>query len=255
MLKDFINDVKNQPLWYEMPLGVLSIKGVDAKDFLQRMSTNDLSNLSEKKSLCTAFINSKGRMVDFVHVFAKNSDEFLLVSSHTDAQILAEWLEKFHFIEDFSITINQEFSCFYVLGPVLASKNAQILDTGFSIEGIGSFSLLLDKIAPSGKNMSFEIFDTLRVAALMPLAPSEINDCFMPQNINLQSFIAQKGCYIGQEVILKALTYQKQAKKLLGVKLSQDQWTKKAIEEGELLSIAPIYQEGLINALVISKGL
>lgn len=239
-----INELKTGTLWHQRAQAVLFIKGPEALDFLQRMSTNDLLG---KLPLATSFINSKGRMVDYVVVFPEK-DGYLLLSSHQDPQILFDWLEKFHFIEDFSLEVEPK-PCFYVFAKDCQSQSGNLVfETNFLVHDLIKVHVLLGE-QPQGEPIDAAIFDTLRIAALMPLAPSEINDAYMPQNINLLSSIAQKGCYIGQEVILKALTYQKNVKILEGQKLSFEDYSNEDL--GPYSSRAPLFYEGFFNALTI----
>lgn len=239
-----VQKLKNgETFYYQRPQAIFSMTGPDAKDFLERMSTNLVPN---DKPLMTSFINSKGRMVDAVVIFQQDGS-LKLLSSHEDPNILSEWLERFHFIEDFSLEIDHELSCFYIFGPTdePAYENFS-LDLGG--QTVPTY-VVLSKNPPEAQKLDHETFETLRIAACIPLAPSEINDGFMPQNINLSKTIAQKGCYIGQEVILKALTYQKNVKQLVGLKLSYEQLS----DATGFLSKAPVFYDGLINALVIEQ--
>lgn len=241
-------------------LGVLSIKGPEAKDFLQRMSTADLKNLEATQSTTTCFLNKNGRLVDRVLVAAQGSDEFLLISSFSENSRLEEWLSNFHFIEDFSIERHEAKASLVLTWtdycPPLCLWQSVMK---------GSFSL---KIAVQFDDADYPIldqksFETLRVASSMPWAHYEISEQFMPQNVGLSGDIsADKGCYIGQEVIAKAITYQKNPKRLAGVKLSESAWQQLKIgtrvsEEqglsGQILSKAPYFVNGLINALAICE--
>jgi folate-binding protein YgfZ len=243
-IKSAINSLENHEiLSHKTPEAILSITGPDALEFINRMSTNLVSN---NIPIATCFINNKGRMVDYVRVFP-DQDKFFLLSSHKDPHILLNWLNKFHFIEELVINIESEISGFYLFsknisGPLLAKSP-------FSLPQAEIFITLATK--PQGINIGADIFDTLRIASMMPMAPNEINEQWMPQNINLLGSIAQKGCYIGQEVILKALTYQKNVKNLLGAKLSLRDWQN--LDPKALSSKAPVYLEGFINALFIKN--
>jgi folate-binding protein YgfZ len=67
-----------------------------------------------------------------------------------------------------------------------------------------------------------EAYDTYRIEQGIPIAPNEINDEYNPLDANLNDLIDfKKGCYIGQEVIARLDTYDKDQKKLVGVKLNE----------------------------------
>src|SRR5580700_3224715 len=82
-------------LFHRADLAILSIKGPDSRNFLQRLSSNDLSKLNITSPLCTCFLNQKGRMVDLVYVFEQDHDHFILVSSFKNPHVLLDWLNKF----------------------------------------------------------------------------------------------------------------------------------------------------------------
>lgn len=249
---------------YREPRGVLSIKGKDARDFLQRMSTNDVSKLSKTSPIETCFINNKGRMVDHCLIFQKGEDDFVLVSSHPHGDVLKSWLLQFQFVEDFElIDLSHDLPFTMVIADSLSLNHEMWikcfqhkLNNGHILNFFG----ILGEVAVNTVPITEDEWQTLRISALMPAVPNEINDTFMPQNINLDAFIAlDKGCYIGQEVIAKALTYQKNKKVLGGAVLTPILFEapKKGLIEDSLgrrariTSLAPLYFEGEINALAV----
>ncbi len=241
-------------------LGLLSIKGPDAKAFLHNMSTADMRDLKTGQSKTTCFLNKLGRIVDRALVVAKDDDEFLLVSSFSDSTRLETWLSTFHFIEDFRLESFKEKASLFLTW----TESCPPLCLWQSVMK-GSFSLkialsLAETPYPSLDQKSWE---TLRIASSMPWAPYEINEQFMPQNIGLmQDISSDKGCYLGQEVIAKAITYQKHPKRMAGVKLSENAWQQLKVGDivsdeqhghGQILSQAPYFVNGLINALAICE--
>lgn len=249
---------------YTPARALIRVFGPDAQTFLSRLSTNDLSVLANKTFTQTSFTNNKGRMIDHCLVFAQKPDEIILVSSHADVSILIAWLEQYHFVEDLAILPHAHDTCHYVI----ARADAPIADASF----IWSHHLMhgdevliyatLKKPPVVEHALSDETWTTLRIMCLLPESPGEINDEVMPQNINLKDFISEtKGCYIGQEVIAKAQTYQKQVKTLCGISVSENIYAMlkpRALvrssqgQHGSITSIAPLYVAGAINALAIS---
>jgi len=243
--------------------GVLSIKGPDARNFLQRMSTNDLTKVKADNLIQTSFINNKGRMIDHACVIAQDAESFIIISSYDQGKMLWDWLEQFHFVEDFSLEdLSHEASCYFLFSQSRPSlpgchKIWQAKVNNLNIDVFLTQKLTIKNAIVIDRND----YETLRIACLMP-GLNEINDTNMPQNINLVSFIAHdKGCYIGQEIVAKAITYQKRVKTLCGTYLAKDDLNvaKKGMqvissdqEIGMLSSIAPLYIDGFINALVIS---
>lgn len=264
-----VADVKNGAvLSYAATRGILCLAGVDANHFLQRLSTNDLSKLSQHSGMQTSFTDNKGRMVDHCLVFALEPNSIIVVSSHENSDALFSWLEQFQFVEEFVMTdVSAQFTMRYIIAAattkiaqnslMLPCWTAKIAGTPMRFYATLSRVRLENDIAIDERT-----FQTLRIAALMPDCPAEINDRFMPQNINLDDFISEsKGCYIGQEVLAKAKTYQKHVKTLCGISLpptaqpliKPGSW----IESnngiiGEVTSVAPTFMPDATNALVIA---
>jgi folate-binding protein YgfZ len=240
-------------------LGVLKIVGPQAQDFLQRMSTADLSRLSLGQSKPTCFLNKLGRLVDRVLVIATAHHEFLLVSSFADGQKLFTWLEQFHFIEDFSIELSEQSASL-----VLSSSEHFPPLFWWQSPSEAPLSLKIAIVLETSEQTQLdeETWEILRIAATLPWAAHEISDRFMPQNVGLNLDISSdKGCYLGQEVIAKALTYQKNPKFLAGIKLLKKDWEQAKIGArvsdgeqlaGEILSLSPCFIEGFITALALS---
>ncbi len=238
-------------------LGVIKISGPEAKDFLSRMSTADLSSLAVGQSKSTCFLNKLGRIIDRVLVIGASPDEYLLVSSFADGNKLLEWLEQFHFIEDFSLSLHDQAASLELRWtdqlPALLLWQSPAKDE-FSLKISVGFQSNL-------RTLHQKAWESLRIAAAMPWAGYEISDRFMPQNIGLDADIsADKGCYLGQEVIAKAITYQKNPKSLRGIKLIKKDWDSHKIgdrlnnseaQNGEIISLSPCFIEGFINVLVL----
>jgi|SRR5579871_405229 len=261
-----LNNLKSGlDLFYQIPRALITIEGEDARTFLQRMSTNDLNNLTKSKPIQSSFTDNKGKMIDHCVIFSMTPSKFNLVSSHGDASVLCNWLEQYHFVEDFSLSKNHDqLPISMVITTANYEDDASCLSCwqGHLNDLIVNFYIMLRK--PEGAlAIDQKCFETLRIAALMPTSPNEINQTVMPHNIGLDRFIADnKGCYIGQEVIAKARVYQKRVKKLSGVTLTPEQFAKfdenihtKDHALGTITSVAPYFVSHFMNALVLGYAL
>jgi folate-binding protein YgfZ len=264
-VRSFICQNRPTNLIYNSKRGIVNLKGRDSRDFLQRMSTNDLTRLSANNPICTSFVNNIGRMIDHCLIFEKTTNEFILVSSHENAHVLWNWISKFQFVEDFNmqdISDSHVFSYVIKLSEkILATKTSKKiwqtkLDDNLSIDIFGAIDY---ETQEKVHIIDEDLWQTLRIFALMPTCPNEINNMWMPHNINLGQTIADnKGCYLGQEVIAKARTYQKKLKILCGLIFKEEL---KNLSEGSIVniedkaavitSLAPIQLEKGVNALAI----
>lgn len=203
--------------------GIVSLKGNDNKDFIQRLSTNDINMLSNGP-ITSCFTNNKGRIIDHCTVFSDNST-IILVSSKPQKDDLATYLNQLVFIEDLVISdISDQHESSYIAtiknkAPTCKHK---YLVSEITINNI-PINIWLTLNETETKNfIDDDAWQAIRIAAMLPQYPNEINHMRMPQEINLTKCIAiNKGCYIGQEVLSKAQTYQKNKKQLCGIKLSE----------------------------------
>lgn len=238
---------------------IVRIKGTDARPFLQRMSSNDVSLLTIDQPIQTCFLNSKGKLVDAALVFEQAPDEFLLVSSFVDSTKLSLWLESFHFVEDFVLEEENKLSAYYALS-LTAPSYGNCLKLG-EIKVFNAVLSCMLSTEPLSESFSPDDLRMLTLLAHIPTSPGEINEAFMPQNVGLLSAVSEtKGCYIGQEVIAKALTYQKNTKRLAAFLLDEEAFklarhgSKLRDKEGRIgliTSLAPYYQEPLIQGLAV----
>ncbi len=101
----------------------LRVVGKDARSFLHNMSTNDIEHLAIGSTLLTAFLNSKGRIIDVVHCQAIQDDDFMLTSCAHIEPKLAQWLEQFLFVEDVQIIDESVYQTTHVKEEAERIKN------------------------------------------------------------------------------------------------------------------------------------
>lgn len=241
---------------------VMCIKGPDAHNFLQRMSTNDLRLLSIEQPLLTSFLSNKGKLVDAALVFLKADNELLLVSSFEDSSKLCLWLESFHFVEDFTLEEEKGLTAYYALS-LNAPFSPKSLKLGSITVSKGLNAVLSCTLSeePLEERLSADDVKMLALAAHIPTSPGEISEAFMPQNVGLLGTLSEtKGCYIGQEVIAKALTYQKNTKRLVAFSLNREDFDQakpgmklrdREGRSGIITSLAPYYQEPMVQGLAV----
>ena len=65
-----------------------------------------------------------------------------------------------------------------------------------------------------------EDYETLRVEAGLPAVGHELTEDYTPHETNLAAWISEtKGCYTGQEILARQVTYDKITRHLVGLKL------------------------------------
>ena len=233
-------------------LGIYELRGNDSLDLLNRLSSNKVDDLSINHGESTILTNNKGKVIDVVTLFKLDSKILMLTSSNNSQEVI-DWIDTYTFIEDISVAnTNSEFNLITLIGDnwskYLVQKPTIDKFTCESLEVEGNNCLIMrtdptghigyDLLIPANnKNeiinflsnikTNIEIlteyqYDYLRINEGIPRLGKEINENFNPWEINLNYLInMDKGCYIGQEVILRLNTYEKIQKylKKLSIKL------------------------------------
>jgi folate-binding protein YgfZ len=207
------------------------LTGPDARAFLHRLSTQHVKDLGPGDGRLNALLTDKGRLVDVVHHLDRGDDGVLLVGSPGKGPDVYAWLDRYLFSEKVELhDMSAQGSCADVVGGVdsVVPGASSLPPWGFrqagsriAIRSFGPLFIVVDLEAadvaaavPLPRAADLEAF---RVAQGIPGA-GEITDAFTPLDLGLHDAIHwAKGCYIGQEVIARLDTYQKQHKRLVVV--------------------------------------
>jgi folate-binding protein YgfZ len=252
---DAIN--KNVALLDRSYLGKIAVRGQEALDLLNRVSTNDLQYLAVGTMCDTVFASPKGRLIDYCRVI-NSGEELILIGSFFHVNHLIEWINRFIILEDVDVTdVSGDYSWFTLIGPHSKQflgqlTNKPILDNEESIwlefngehfpvlknssfkhpaynflfkntEAWTIISELQDHLQSSnGRLIGDTAFQIIRVESGMPDWGTEITQDYNPHEARLTQAISfTKGCYTGQEVIARLDTYDKIQKYLMIVDLSE----------------------------------
>ncbi len=231
--------------------GRLSFTGKDHQNFLQRMSTNDIDSLENGRGIESVFTEAKGRVIDLATLY-HHAETTLCVVSPDSSEELSNWLSKYTFSEEMTITnIESQSEMIEVWGPktkqvVCSAFNIDIekssphqlmnsakipRDAWFCIRPFDSHNgvrlivkkenacyiweqLLASGAIPAGETS----WNSARIELGIPAKPNELNKNHNPWEANLGSAISlEKGCYIGQEIIARLEAYDKIKKALRGI--------------------------------------
>ena len=235
---------------------VLKMMGKDVSDFLHRVSTNSIQGMKSHEKINTLFTNDKGKIIDRTSLI-RLFDDYYLISSSTDGNLLLSWIEKYIIMEDISLQIAaEEFFIFEILGPratgfltLLGGRDVDNMNDKkivrlesddhhfFAFEQndnkslksywlIGHFNYAPSFIEflLSRSNLfdqtfvGSEAYEIYRIEQGIPVMPNELNYSINPHEAGLLNDISfSKGCYIGQEVIARLDTYDKVRNVLAGV--------------------------------------
>lgn len=233
--------------------GYLQIGGEDRTGFLQRQTTNDISRLKEKTSILSVLTSPTARILDVLWVLLEDNQEQLVVMPLPGrGEKTAQFLKSRIFFMD-KVTVvdaSQQYASIDLYGKnaVLAalSKEKSLPAAGemisvhladipgrliaYPLARIEKWRLVIgrtdlqDACAYLEAHGLHEIkeaeVETWRIEAGLPGATNELTEEHTPLEVGLLEAIADgKGCYTGQEVIARQITYDKVTRRLVGLKM------------------------------------
>jgi len=236
--------------------GRLLYAGADALDLLHRLSTNDLLPLEVGGGAATVLTSPKGRIVDLLLV-ARGPDDLLVLTSPGTSQTVLDHVEFYTFGEDVKASdTSEETAILSVVGPragdVLAALRGSVevelplygstvVDVdGVSVRivrtdfvGLPAFDFVVavddvgrlrDALLAAGSSVGLvpagdDALESVRIEQGVPAYGSELGETYNPHEAGLVDHVSfTKGCYTGQEVVVRLATYDKIQKHLVGVR-------------------------------------
>ncbi|HTY37343.1 MAG TPA: hypothetical protein VMH23_09540 [Bacteroidota bacterium] len=218
---------------------IVELSGSEGIDFIQRISTNDVSKLEVGGMKRTVLANERGRIIDVVSLFRRDQESLMLVGQGIDPQQLISWLEKFIIMEDLR---TNDLTSSYVMFILFSDET---IDEAGAAPALPSDFILLDESNASGNlfrlvcpkdghslaldwlrrsgfvEVGVEGLDEFRIRHTIPWYGKELTEQYNPLEAGLGALVDwTKGCYIGQEVIARLDTYKKIQRSLVRLKLS-----------------------------------
>jgi folate-binding protein YgfZ len=198
---------------------VLRASGKDARDYLHRMLTQDVNRLAPGASAYAAVLNAKGHLLADVHVLVE-AEAVLLVLDPGAAAEARPHLEKFVIMDDVTFEdLSSALRVLPVLGPAAGARlaaHAAAPRLGNERRGVPGVDLLLPVadaeaarsavIAEGATPLDAEELEALRILGGFARYGVDMDASRLPMEAGLtRSAISfGKGCYTGQEVVLRA---------------------------------------------------
>jgi folate-binding protein YgfZ len=237
--------------------GRIVVSGRDRASYLQGLFTNDIAALGPGRGCYAAYLTPQGRMITDVWVY-ELGDVILLELGAAQKDTLLSRLEQFIFSEDVQLgDATETFFSIAIVGPRAAAVVGRltgvardrldalpphgnlraafaeqpvivlrIVDTGVagfellveaSFGGLIQNALTMDGVVAAGEAVA----DMLRIEAGVPLFGRDMNEETIPLEAGLETTAISmtKGCYVGQEVIVRVLHrgHGRVARKLAGL--------------------------------------
>ncbi len=237
----------------------IAVAGPDRASFLQGLLTNDIPALTAGRGCYAAWLTPQGRMLADLHVL-ESGDMILLDVPGDDAEQAAERLEQFHFTEDVQIaSLAGSLRAVWLHGPgapqileELAGRKAppygewsQYQNARVEIAGAPVVIARIDQLGVPGFAIYVDLqqeaamTQSLSAAGAMPATPSTLEAARieagypifgidmttdtipLEAGIDDRAISLTKGCYVGQEVIIRVLHrgHGRIARKLVGLRV------------------------------------
>jgi folate-binding protein YgfZ len=235
--------------------GRLIVSGRDRATYLQGLLTNDIAALPSGRGCYAAYLTAQGRMITDVYVYELGDLMLLTLDRGVKDAVLAK-LDQFIFGEDVQLgDATDTFSEIAVIGPqsgpVLAAivgsdafgslpehgnlradwSGTSVIVTRVTDTGEPGYDVFLDTAqrarftealrAAGVPALDDRIADAIRIEAGVPVFHRDMDEDTIPLEAGIESRAISftKGCYVGQEVIIRVLHrgHGRVARKLVGI--------------------------------------
>jgi folate-binding protein YgfZ len=209
--------------------GLLRASGDDRARFLQGMFTNDVAGLAAGAWCRAVVLSVKGRVLAVADVL-NEGDAYLLVTEAVTADKLKQVLERHAIADDVE----------------LERVERAVHRVWDSPEAVWTAPPVLSARAGS----SAEAIEIRRVEAGLPRYGVDVSEENFPFEANLERTLSfSKGCYVGQEVVVRATTRGGAKKKLVGLRAPSGA---APFAAGAVISGAERPDAGIVTSAVVS---
>ena len=170
--------------------GVLAVSGADRAAWLQGLLTNDVGALKDGEVVYSAYLTPQGRMTSDMHVTTRGN-RILLDVPVSLAATLRDKLDGLIFSEDAQVT--DESARLSVWTVIRRDAFVTVIDESLPDEFAGLTEINLDT------------FEVIRIERGVPRFLADMNDDTIPLEAGIEdrAISFTKGCYVGQEVIVR----------------------------------------------------
>lgn len=170
--------------------GVLAVSGAERASWLQGLLTNDVENLADGEVRYAAYLTPQGRMITDMHVVARGNRLLLDVPASLAAS-LRDRLDGLIFSEDVQIT---DESATLAVWTVIRAD---------------SFEHVIGETLPADLQhlhaIDIDTFEVIRIERGEPRFEADMTEDTIPLEAGIEdrAISFTKGCYVGQEIIVR----------------------------------------------------
>ena len=218
-------------------LGRLLLRGVDRRTYLHGILTNDIQSLAAGSGCYAALLTPQGRMITDMHVY-ELGDATLITLPLSLAPAVRDRLDQYIFAEDVQVEDASAATVQYgVYGPLAQDSIGQLTSQpllgvvpsdeiglpGFEVVALRSQAPEIERLLTEAgaRPVGRGVIEVFRVEAGMPQFLVDMNTDTIPLEASIEdrAISMSKGCYPGQEVIIRVLHRGggRVAKKLVGM--------------------------------------
>jgi folate-binding protein YgfZ len=244
--------------------GRIRVSGSEATMFLNGLVTNDVKSLAENRWMPAVFPTVQGRLIGAVRI-ARVKDGFLIDTERASHDAVLKTISRFTLAGDFKVAdITDGSTIFSLQGKRAAEVVTKVCETSVADlprngmsehEGVtiirathtaeDGFDLVFDStragefrqalLDAGATPMDEETFEILRIEAGIARFGRDMDETNVIPETNLDDAVSYtKGCYVGQEIIVRIKHRGHPAKKLVGLKLERP------VEAGEIITSAAV---------------
>jgi folate-binding protein YgfZ len=263
--------------------GRIRLSGSEATMFLNGLITNDVKNLPQNRWIPAVFPTVQGRLIGAVRVIRASEPEFLIDTETASHDAVLKTISRFTLAGDFKVAdLTDETSLISVQGQAageiiektFAQTASDLLQNGVvqitwqntpvtilraSHTGEDGFDIVIDSSRKAELQQALETagaqpvgedtFEILRVEAGIARFGQDMDESNVVPETNLDEAVSYtKGCYVGQEIIVRIKHRGHPAKKLTGLRFETDQ----QIEAGAVIRSTENQEIGRVTSAVIS---
>jgi folate-binding protein YgfZ len=173
--------------------GVLAVAGADRASWLQGLLTNDVASLKEGASIYAAYLTPQGRMISDMNVFSRGGRMLLDVPAPLAAS-LRDRLDGLIFSEDVQVT--DESASLWVWTVIRDDRLVDVIGETLPAELTALTAV------------EFDTFEVIRIERGVPRFLADMDEETIPLEAGIEdrAISFTKGCYVGQEVIVRVTT-------------------------------------------------
>ena len=244
--------------------GRIVVSGSERASYLQGLLTNDIVALKAGQGCYAAYLTAQGRMIADLDVYELGDVLLLAMGGGVKDAVMAK-LDQFIFSEDVQLgDVSGTFAQIAIVGPEAAGVVASIVRdvsrdalhampehgnargewaggaaivTGIADTGEPGFDLYVERAqsgalkvalsAAGARELDEATAEAVRIEAGVPLFGHDMDQETIPLEAGIESraISFSKGCYVGQEVIIRVLHrgHGRVARKLVGLTLDGDE--------------------------------